>query len=133
LSSLILELSLINISLIQQPVCLVGETCKAADLTVTVNATRVLREMRRIRQFQQQNRDLLNQAGLKWIEVYYEDLVEDNTNICAALKFLGCGCPALKTGNVQKIIQKPFSELVSNWDDVVATLKNTEFESLLSS
>jgi len=111
---------------------MVGETCKADDLKVTINATRLLFEMRRTHLSQQQNRDILNQAGLKWIEVYYEDLVEDNTKICAALKFLGCGCPELKRGNVQKIIQKPFSELISNWDDIVKELKNTEFESYLN-
>eukprot|EP01102_Stenamoeba_stenopodia_P008967 TRINITY_DN2629_c0_g1_i1.p1 TRINITY_DN2629_c0_g1~~TRINITY_DN2629_c0_g1_i1.p1 ORF type:complete len:428 (+),score=87.03 TRINITY_DN2629_c0_g1_i1:149-1432(+) len=119
--------------LTHQPVCLVGETCKALEVKATVNVTRLYRELQRIKFLQENNRELLNAAGLKWTEIVYEDLARNNTKICDALEFLGCGCPPLTTGTVQKIIQKPFSELISNWDELVDKLKGTEFEVYLSS
>eukprot|EP01102_Stenamoeba_stenopodia_P005689 TRINITY_DN16431_c0_g1_i1.p1 TRINITY_DN16431_c0_g1~~TRINITY_DN16431_c0_g1_i1.p1 ORF type:complete len:185 (+),score=51.42 TRINITY_DN16431_c0_g1_i1:64-618(+) len=130
---LAVAMSAIIDKLTHQPVCVVGQICKAVEIKARVNATRLLNDMKMLKHYQQHNREILNEAGLNWVEIYYEDLVEDNRKICDALKFLGCGCPELRTGTVQKIIQKPFSELIDNWNDVVAKLKGTEFEDYLSS
>jgi len=96
-----------------------------------VDPNELLMNMTRLRSLQQQNRDELNRVGIEWMEVHYEDLVENNTRICDALSFLGCGCPELGTSIVQKIIQKPLSSLISNWDEVVKKLSKTEFAQYL--
>jgi len=107
---------------------MVGQPCKAEVVKqVRVDPKQLLIKMKQLRVYQQQNRDELNRSGIKWMEVHYEDLVENNTKICDALSFLGCGCPDLGVSNVQKIIQKPLASLISNWDEVVKKLSKTEF------
>eukprot|EP01102_Stenamoeba_stenopodia_P023162 TRINITY_DN9891_c0_g1_i1.p1 TRINITY_DN9891_c0_g1~~TRINITY_DN9891_c0_g1_i1.p1 ORF type:complete len:324 (-),score=68.08 TRINITY_DN9891_c0_g1_i1:55-1026(-) len=70
--------------------------------------------------------------SLDWIEVNFEDLVEEPRDVlCNLLLFVGCSCPAISDGLSDADVgdlSSTRSQLVSNWDDVRQTLEGTMFE-----
>lgn len=77
-------------------------------------------------------RSFLSSIGLPYHEIIYEELLQDNSRIKEAVKFLKLGTDSFSpASSSKKVINKPLSEVLENYQELKNVLQGTEFERLI--
>ena len=81
-------------------------------------------------------------SGLNYLEVFYEDIAADCAEVDAegriqgnkalprVAEFLGVPCEFHAPATISKVINRPYSEIIENYDEIVSALKKSEFKKL---
>ena len=81
-------------------------------------------------------------SGLNYLEVFYEDIAADCANVDAdgriqgatalprVADFLGVPAEFHAPATISKVINRPYSEIIENFDEVMSALKKSEFKKL---
>ncbi|KAL6059107.1 hypothetical protein QOT17_014371 [Balamuthia mandrillaris] len=115
--------------------------CTTADckerfqsLMIRPNRRSVLRYITKRESLIKAQRQLLNESGIAYITVTYEELTRNAPEeFCKLLQFLGCDCSQVDSMRslFHKLHPKPKSSYFENWDDVVSVLKDTPYAWML--
>lgn len=100
------------------------------SIRVHVDPDRLVRQLRRRQREQRVFSLLLAHLGLPYIELFYEDIVDDRSRLDACLEFLGCSALPLDS-NLSKLNPSRHSELIENFAQVQAALAVTRFSGFL--
>ncbi|XP_068643101.1 uncharacterized protein [Aristolochia californica] len=95
-----------------------------------INTTVLLEDLKNLEEWTANALDYFKST--RHIILYYEDLVNNQTNLMDILDFLKLPPRKLESRQV-KIHTKPLSTQVDNWDDVYKTLNGTQYEIYLHS
>lgn len=68
--------------------------------------------------------------NIRYIVLYYEDLLQNSTKMMDVLEFLRVPQRKLVSRHV-KIHTRPLPNLIENWDEIYTSLKGSEYESFL--
>lgn len=100
------------------------------SIRVHIEPDRLVRQLRRRQREQRAFSLLLGHLGLPYLELFYEDIVDDRSRLTACLGFLGCSALPLDS-SLSKLNPSRHSELIENFAQVQAALAATRFSGLL--
>jgi len=73
---------------------------------------------------------LLRHLGTPYLELVYEDIVDDQSRLNDCLEYLGCSNTTLSS-RLTKMNPRRHDELIDNFADVAAALRGTRFSTML--
>ena len=108
--------------------CKAGKRCYANEVKVVMDIPFTLELMRKKQREDSEVHQALKDSGLNWHYFGYEDVMAEGFG--SMLAFLGVNSSVISnmaTSGYEKRVSRPQADMVSNYAEVVAALRDTEF------